>query len=78
MLPSANITALSNSRTQKEYIDREAARRNLRNVTVITGDIVDYEFEPGAFDRVVSIEVYACSTFVTSASFACLFANTLS
>lgn len=25
---------------------------------MITGDVVDYEFEPGSFDRVVSIELF--------------------
>lgn len=61
MLPSSNITAFSNSKTQKLYIESEALRRNLHNVTVITGDVVDFEFEPGSFDRVVSIEV-SCHT----------------
>ena len=56
-LPTSSITAFSNSRTQKEYIDAEAAKRNISNLKVITGDVVDYEFEPGQFDRVVSIEV---------------------
>ncbi len=59
MLPNSPITAFSNSRTQKEHIDAEARRRGLSNVTVITGNVVDYEFEAGSFDRVVSIEVCA-------------------
>src|SRR4029434_10633364 len=37
------ITAVSNSRTQKEYIDAEAARRGLRNVTIITCDMNTFE-----------------------------------
>lgn len=56
MLPRAQITAFSNSRTQKLYIDEQAKERGLKNIEVITGDAVDYEFEPESFDRVVSIE----------------------
>ncbi|KAK3180278.1 hypothetical protein K4F52_008364 [Lecanicillium sp. MT-2017a] len=57
-LPSSPVVAFSNSRTQKQHIDAEAARRNLTNLSVITGDVVDYEFESGTFDRVVSIELF--------------------
>lgn len=57
MLPNSSVTAFSNSKSQKEYIDSVAKEKNLSNVTVITGNIVDYEFEPSSFDRVVSIEV---------------------
>lgn len=59
MLPNSSITAFSNSRTQKLHIEAEATRRNITNIKVITGDVVDYEFDPGSFDRVVSIEVSA-------------------
>ncbi|EXV05104.1 mycolic acid cyclopropane synthetase [Metarhizium robertsii] len=58
MLPNSNIVAFSNSRTQKHHIESEAARRNITNVRVITGDVVDYEFEPESFDRIVSIELF--------------------
>jgi len=61
VLPGAKITAISNSRTQKEYIDRVAAVKGLENLTVITGNVVDFEFEPAAYDRVVSIEVRRAS-----------------
>lgn len=52
------MTAFSNSKTQKIYIEEEARRKQLNNLYVITGDVVDYEFEPGAFDRVISIEMF--------------------
>lgn len=55
-LPNARVTAFSNSRTQKEHIDAESRRRGLSNVTVITGNVVDHEFDAESFDRVVSIE----------------------
>jgi cation-transporting ATPase 13A2 len=57
VLPNSQITAFSNSRTQKLYIDAKAQEKGLKNIKVITGNVVDYEFEKEAFDRVVSIEV---------------------
>lgn len=57
VLPNSKITAFSNSRTQKLYIDAKAKEKGLKNVQVITGNVVDYEFEKESFDRVVSIEV---------------------
>lgn len=57
MLPNAKVTAFSNSKTQKQYIDDKAKEKGLNNLKVITGNVVDYEFEPESFDRVVSIEV---------------------
>jgi cyclopropane-fatty-acyl-phospholipid synthase len=58
--PGATITGVSNSRTQKLHIDAEAARRGLKNVTIITCDANC--FEPpggdGQFDRVVSVEMF--------------------
>lgn len=57
VLPNSKITAFSNSRTQKLYIDAKVEEKGLKNVTVITGNVVDYEFEKEAYDRVVSIEV---------------------
>ena len=37
--PNSKITAVSNSATQKAYIDQIAKDRNLNNITVITEDI---------------------------------------
>ncbi|KAK8169852.1 S-adenosyl-L-methionine-dependent methyltransferase [Phyllosticta citrichinensis] len=58
VFPTCQITAFSNSRTQKEYIDACAVEKGLKNLEVITGDVVDYEFEPETYDRVVSIELF--------------------
>lgn len=55
--PAARIVAVSNSRTQKEYIDGEARKRGLRNLTVITSDINRFETAE-RFDRVVSVEMF--------------------
>ena len=62
MFPNSKITAFSNSRTQKIYIDEKAKEKGFKNVEVITGNVVDYEFEKESFDRVVSIEV--CQMFL--------------
>jgi len=60
--PRSTIVALSNSRGQREYIEDECRARGLANVTVHTGNIVDFEFDAaalrGGFDRVVSIEMF--------------------
>jgi cyclopropane-fatty-acyl-phospholipid synthase len=57
--PNAHITAVSNSRTQKQFIDARAASRNLKNLRVITSDINALSFEAGTqYDRVVSVEMF--------------------
>lgn len=54
--PRANFTAVSNSRTQKTFIDAEAARRGITNLRVHTCDINVFEPEQ-RFDRIVSVEM---------------------
>lgn len=58
--PNSNITAVSNSKTQREYIMSQAKARGLGNLTVITANVV--HFTPpesaGGYDRVVSIEMF--------------------
>ncbi|MEY2881244.1 MAG: hypothetical protein RLZZ15_3624 [Verrucomicrobiota bacterium] len=56
--PRARITAISNSRTQKEHIDAEARRRGLTNLTIVTADINAFDTAPAQFDRVVSVEMF--------------------
>jgi cyclopropane-fatty-acyl-phospholipid synthase len=55
--PRAQITAVSNSRTQKEHIDAEAARRGYHNLSIITCDMNVFDTE-ARFDRVVSVEMF--------------------
>ena len=55
--PGSRITGVSNSRTQKEYIDAEAARRGFRNLEIVTADMNVFEPAPG-YDRVVSVEMF--------------------
>ncbi len=54
--PHSEITAVSNSKSQKEYIKGEAVRRGLSNVEVITTDINDFQPEQ-TFDRIVTVEM---------------------
>lgn len=55
--PRAKILALSNSRTQREYIEGQAASRGLTNLTVVTADMKDFTTDR-RFDRVVSVEMF--------------------
>ena len=55
--PTAQITAVSNSRTQKAQIDAETARRGMANVEVITCDMNVFDLDR-TFDRVVSVEMF--------------------
>ncbi|KAN0063992.1 hypothetical protein ACQY0O_003598 [Thecaphora frezii] len=56
--PNSRIRALSNSKTQKAYIDSTAAMRGITNLEVFTGDVNTFEFDEGSFDRILSIEMF--------------------
>lgn len=53
----ATIVAISNSTTQKEYIDSQSKLRGLNNLTVITANVADFDTEL-KFDRILSIEMF--------------------
>lgn len=54
--PTSRITAVSNSASQRAFIEEKAKRAGIGNVRVLTADIND--FEPDAsFDRVVTVEM---------------------
>jgi cyclopropane-fatty-acyl-phospholipid synthase len=55
--PDARITAVSNSATQRAFIEAECARRGLNNLEVITCDMNRFEIAD-RFDRVVSVEMF--------------------
>ncbi len=55
--PGARITAVSNSRTQKQHIDAMAAARGLTNLEIITQDMNVFTIDR-QFDRVVSVEMF--------------------
>jgi cyclopropane-fatty-acyl-phospholipid synthase len=56
--PGSRITAVSNSATQREHIEKRAAERDLDNLTVLTRDVNHLACEPASFDRVVSVEMF--------------------
>ena len=56
--PHSRITAISNSRPQRAFIEAAAARRGLTNLAVQTADVRTLELAAGSFDRVVSIEMF--------------------
>ena len=55
--PDSNITAVSNSASQREYILSQADSRGLSNLQVITCDMNDFATNH-QFDRVVSVEMF--------------------
>ena len=54
---NAQITGVSNSATQKIYIDAEAQKRGLKNLRIITCDMNRFDLAE-KFDRVVSVEMF--------------------
>ncbi len=60
--PDAQVVGLSNSNGQREFITARAAERGLRNLTVITGNVAEFDFQGtgvrAEFDRVLSIEMF--------------------
>ena len=60
---ASRITAVSNSNSQRRFIESEAMARRLTNLRVITADINDFAPSPstsgnGRFDRAISIEMF--------------------
>ena len=56
--PNARITAVSNSRAQRAYIEAQCGVRSLVNVRVVTADVNRLQLEAARFDRCVSIEMF--------------------
>jgi cyclopropane-fatty-acyl-phospholipid synthase len=55
--PECQITGVSNSATQKIYIDQKAKNLGLTNVRIITADMNNFNTEE-KFDRIVSVEMF--------------------
>ena len=55
--PRSFITAVSNSASQRHYIEGCAREQGLANLQVITADMNAFE-APGRFDRIVSVEMF--------------------
>lgn len=61
--PDCQVMSVSNSNTQREFIQNQSKSRGFKNVTAITADMADFEhdsrFDQGfKFDRVISIEMF--------------------
>lgn len=56
--PDSHITAVSNSHSQREFIENQAKERALDNLTIITCDMNDLKTGANQFDRVVSVEMF--------------------
>jgi cyclopropane-fatty-acyl-phospholipid synthase len=55
--PESRFTVVSNSATQKIFIDDAAKQRGIQNLTVLTADMNTFTIA-GTFDRVVSVEMF--------------------
>ncbi|NND61543.1 MAG: class I SAM-dependent methyltransferase [Gammaproteobacteria bacterium] len=55
--PNATVTAVSNSSSQREYIEQRANGLGLTNLRVLTADMNDFRIDQH-FDRVVSVEMF--------------------
>jgi cyclopropane-fatty-acyl-phospholipid synthase len=55
--PGSKITSVSNSHSQKAFIDEQARKRNLKNITIITADMNVFHIDE-TFDRAVSVEMF--------------------
>jgi cyclopropane-fatty-acyl-phospholipid synthase len=55
--PNSSIVAVSNSNSQREFIENQAQERGLTNLIVQTSDMNDFQTDQ-QFDRVVSVEMF--------------------
>ncbi len=55
--PNATIHAVSNSHSQRQYIQRQCEQRGLANISLFTADINHFT-PPAIYDRVVSVEMF--------------------
>lgn len=56
--PGSEIVSVSNSRSQRAFIEARRDERGLKNLRVITADMNTFEPEGSGFDRIVSIEMF--------------------
>ena len=55
--PGCSVTSVSNSASQRHFIEGEAQRLGLENIRVITADMNEFSIDQ-TFDRVVSVEMF--------------------
>lgn len=56
--PAARIHAVSNSRSQREFIEQQCLRRGIGNVEVTVEDVNRLEIAQARYDRCVSVEMF--------------------
>ncbi|TGK41496.1 SAM-dependent methyltransferase [Leptospira andrefontaineae] len=54
--PKCKVTGVSNSKSQKKFIDSEAKKRGLKNLNILTADMNVFKTNL-KFDRIISIEM---------------------
>jgi len=55
--PNCRVLAVSNSRTQRAFIEARCRERGLANVEAVTADVAEFG-TPRRFDRVLSVEMF--------------------
>lgn len=55
--PNSRITAISNSNSQRTYIEGQLRQKKLQNATILTRDMRSFECSQ-KFDRIVSVEMF--------------------
>lgn len=58
VLPHSQITAVSNSASQGDFIRGRATAQGLTNLTVVTADMNEFQAPADAYDRIVSVEMF--------------------
>jgi len=56
--PNSRITGVSNSASQRAFIEGRARERGLTNLTILTHDVRTLTLPAASFDRVVSVEMF--------------------
>ena len=56
--PGSDIVSVSNSHSQRAFIEARRDQRGLKNLRVITADMNVFEPEKPGFDRIVSVEMF--------------------
>mmetsp|Transcript_33271 Transcript_33271/g.94252 ORF Transcript_33271/g.94252 Transcript_33271/m.94252 type:complete len:321 (+) Transcript_33271:83-1045(+) len=55
--PKSRVTAVSNSKTQRDFINHRAEERGIKNLTILTDNMVTFH-APATYDRVISVEMF--------------------
>lgn len=55
--PASRILAVSNSHSQRRYIEQRAAERGFNNLSILTADMNHFDTDE-RFDRIVSVEMF--------------------